>query len=603
VKATFAALVAAALAVAGPPTARAETFCVGTEVSGCEARSTVRAAFDAAAASDGSDTILIGRRTETGTFADQAGEPVHVVGAGRAATVLSGSLDLAQAGSSVAALTARAPVALSGAGGDLRLEGAVRLRDRATLVSSSVSGSVTTAGDVRMESVAIAGAGVDVGSGQLVGRHLTVYGSAAAGVRIAAAASARVSDSIVWGFARGFAGSAAVTTSDYPEGAGAVDPAFAAPPGDLRLRADSALVDAGDPAPLARAEPHEDALGDVRAVDGNGDGTARRDIGALERRPPAPPSADGNRLANPGAEQGPAANGDAAGPRPPAWGRTGGFTSVRYGAVGAGNAPFLSLSAAEALGAGDAFFAAGPAGAASLTQVVDVSTAAPEIDGGAGAVSLSALLGGYRESPDAATVAAEFRDPFGERIGALALDTITPAERANATMLAARAADGVIPPLTRTIAVTVRAGAPGGSYNDAYADDLALIPRIGALPGMPPNGHPARAKPYTGVVVTSRRVLVDRRGRAGVRLACASRTVGRCRGVITLTRSRSAVIGSKRFTVRRGRVARVRVRLPRSVRRVLRKEKRLKGHAYAASRDGQGLTRTTIAPVRLVRRR
>jgi hypothetical protein len=602
VRTLCAGLVAVAVTAVGSGTAVAETFCVEVEVAGCQARSTVNAAFDAAAANAGTDTIVIGRRTETGSFADAAGEAVHVVGSGRAGTVLTGSLSLTQAGSSAAALTVRSgPVTLAGTAGDVRLEGAVRLRTGAAVLSSTVAGSVATAGEVRLESVAITGSGVDVGTGLLIGRHLTVYGSGAAGVRVAAGASARVSDSIVWGFARGFAGRAAVTTSDAPELPGAVDPAFLAPPSDLRLRAESPLVDAGDPAPLGRTEPHEDAVGDVRAVDGNGDGTARRDVGALERRPPPAPATDGNRLQNPGAEQGPATHDDAAGPRPPAWERTGGFTSVRYGAIGAGNAPFPSRLAAEALGAGDAFFAAGPGGAASLTQVVDVSTSAPEIDGRRGGVRLSALLGGYRESPDAAAVAAEFRDPFGRRIGAVTLDTVTPEERAHATMLASRAAEAPIPPLTRTIAVTVRAGTPGGSYNDAYADDLALIPRIGTLPGVPPPAQPRQPRRYSGVVVIARRVPVDRRGRARVRVACPSRTVGRCRGVLTVARGRSAV-GSRRFFLWHGRTTRFRVRLTRAARRAARRGRGVRGHVLAATRDGQGLTRTSVARVRLVRR-
>jgi hypothetical protein len=69
-----------------------------------------------------------------------------------------------------------------------------------------------------------------------------------------------------------------------------VDPQFVdAPSGDLRLVGGSPLIDAGDPAALALDEPATDSGGNARVVDGNGDGTARRDIGALEyqRNPPA----------------------------------------------------------------------------------------------------------------------------------------------------------------------------------------------------------------------------------------------------------------------------------------------------------------------------
>jgi hypothetical protein len=60
------------------------------------------------------------------------------------------------------------------------------------------------------------------------------------------------------------------------------DPAL----GQVRLRYDSALVDAGDPGGVGTAT--DDFAGDPRVVDGNGDGTVRRDIGAFEyqHRPP-----------------------------------------------------------------------------------------------------------------------------------------------------------------------------------------------------------------------------------------------------------------------------------------------------------------------------
>jgi serine protease len=59
-----------------------------------------------------------------------------------------------------------------------------------------------------------------------------------------------------------------------------VDPAFGDPSsGDYRLLPTSPLVDAGDP---ARAVVGVDAWGDTRAIDGDGDGTRRIDIGADE---------------------------------------------------------------------------------------------------------------------------------------------------------------------------------------------------------------------------------------------------------------------------------------------------------------------------------
>jgi hypothetical protein len=595
----LALLVAVALAPAAGE-AQAATFCVGTTVPGCVDQPSLAAAVEAAADEPGFDTIRLGRRTEDADVTDAAGEPVRVVGAGRRATEITGRIDLGEDRSSVFALTVREPtgtaLAVRGDATDLQVVGRVRLRDGSALRSSSIEGGLVAAGRVRMHSVLLSGPGLDVESGTLIAAHLTVFGTGATGLRVASGAQANVANSLVWGFRAGISGTATTTHSHLPESG--VDPAFVAAPGDLRLRADSPLVDAGDPRPLDADEPESDALGAVRAIDGDGDGTARRDVGALERRPPAPPPTAGNLLANPGAEQGTLAEDDTASPAPPRWRRTGGFTSVRYGTV-VGLVAFPTLDAASMLGAGDAFFAGGPSGAATATQVVDVSGWAPEIDARAGvSMRLSALLGGYRLSDDRAVVSAHFRGPSGARLGGLSLDAVTAAERGNATMLMARLASAPVPRLTRAVAVTVRSGTPGGAYNDAYVDDIALVPSVPRLPGVPPRRARAR-RPFGGVAVISRRVRVAR-GRARVRIACPTASVRRCAGVVTLTRRRLVILGSRRVSLRPGESQRVRIPLSRRERRTLRRPQR--GHVYSAVRDAQGLTRAVTAPVRIVRR-
>jgi hypothetical protein len=580
--------------------ADAATFCVQATAPGCDDRATVAAALAAAAASPGLDTVRIGRLTEAGAFADAGGEPVRIVGAGRGATALDGSVDLDEPGSAIAGLTIRGPgttaLRLRGAGDDLAVAGSVRLRDGSDLRSSATLGAVRTAGAAAMHSVLVIGAGIDVMTGSLTARNLTVYGSGPAGVRVAGAASASVGDSVVWGFARGFSGNFAAPRSVYPPTA--VDPGFVAPPGDLSLRSDSPLVDAGDPTPLAATEPQADALGAPRAMDGDRDGTAQRDVGALERRPPRTPSLHGNLLHNPGAEQGEAAVDDRASPAPPHWDRTGAFTSVRYGTV-SGAFAFPSLTAAALLRGGDAFFAGGPGGAATLRQVVDVARFAPEIDARAGSVRLSALLGGFRASEDHAVVTAAFLGPFGRQRGHVTLASVSAAERGFETMLTARVARRGLPRLTRGIAVTVRAPAPGGGYNDAYVDDVALVPRLGGLRGLPKARRHAR-RGFAGAAVISRRVPVDRRRRARVRIACPSATVGECGGLVTVARSQTVILGAHRLTLRPGEIRRVGVLLTRRERRGL--DRITPGHVYLASRDAQGLTRTLTAPVRIVRR-
>jgi hypothetical protein len=334
-------------------------------------------------------------------------------------------------------------------------------------------------------------------------------------------------------------------------------------------------------------------------MDGDGDGVARRDIGALERRPHSPPSTAGNLIANPGAEQGTAATDDRASPAPPHWTRTGAFTSVRYGTV-AGAFPFPSLAAAVAVRGGHTFFTAGPGGAAALRQVIDVSRWAPEIDARSGAaVTLSALLGGFRASDDHATVTAHFRGPFGSRRGSLSLGAVSALQRGNATMLALRAARRVLPRLTRSVVISVRAGTPGGSYNDAYVDNVALVPRIAPLRGLR-RAHRTGKREFAGAAVLSPRVRVDRRRRARVRLGCPSATAGSCGGVVTLARGHTVILGARRVALRPGEIRRLRLALSRRELRAL--GARTPGLVYVAVRDAQGLTRTVTARVRILRR-
>jgi hypothetical protein len=578
--------VAAALVLAAP--AQAADYCVAIGAPDCDERASVADALDAAADEPGTDTIRIGPHTEAGSFSDRGGEAVRIVGSGRGATVLAGRVDLGEDASAIAAVTVResdeTALALRGVGEDVGVVGDVRLRDGAALRSSGVAGTVTAAGAVAMHSVVADG--IEVESGALSARNVTVR----AGVTTTRGARIALVDSVVLG---SLLGTFTLTRSLVPGGA---DPRLGP---DLVPRASSPAVDAGDPEPLTATEPQQDTRGAVRAMDGNRDGTARRDIGAFERRPPAPPTTAGNLLANARAEQGEAATDDRASPPPPRWTRTGAFTSVRYGTV-SGEFAFPSLDAAVTVRGGRAFFAAGPGRAASLRQVVDVARWAPEIDTRSGArLRLSALLGGFRASEDHAVVTARFLDAFGRSLGLMTLDTVTAAERGNATMLTPRLRRALVPRLTRKVAVYIRAGAPGGSYNDAYVDDVALVPQITPLRGLlRPRVRAPRA--FAGAAVLSPRVRVDRRRRARVRVGCPSATFGSCSGVVTLTRRRSVILGARRVALRPGQIRRLRIQLSRRERRRL--GRRTAGHVYVAVRDRQGLTRTVTAPVRIVPR-
>jgi hypothetical protein len=408
---------------------------------------------------------------------------------------------------------------------------------------------------------------------------------------------ARVRDSILWGPpGTGFAGPGTVVTShsDYRAVAGhapgagdrEVEPGFA--PGSARLAAGSPLIDAGSPGVLAGTEWPEDRSGLPRIADGDGDGLAARDLGAYELAPPAVPLPPGNLLGDPGAEHG------------GSWSLSGSFARERYGAF-----PFPSRAAGAALGAGNAFFAGGPGKAGSASQTVDVTRLAPEIDLAKATATLSGLLGGFRTDADSGSLRAVFLDPAGDPIGETALGTPAAAERANATTLLPRSRTVAIPPLARSVEVTLAASLATGSYADAYFDNVAVT--VAAPGAPPPRGPGAPAKPFAGVRVLTARATPDRKGRVGLRLACTDATVGGCSGAVTLAAplrrgTKPVRVGVARIALAPGRVRRVRVQLTRAARRAVRERRRIRMTAYLAARDRQGLTRTSAVPV-LVKRR
>jgi hypothetical protein len=484
----------------------------------------------------------------------------------------------------------------------------VRLLEGGRLRSASVRGrgtAIGVEGDAAIDSVeirALSGDGIRAACAAVTARHVTLVGVAAeTGVAASCGqpgrqASVGLRNSVVSGEFDDAVGAGVETAFSQTDPD--ADPGFVSAT-DLRLADDSPLRDAGDPAPLADAEWHEDAGGLARVADGDGDGLVRRDIGAHERPAAAVAVPGANVLANPGAEDG--SNG---------W--SGGLVAERYGTF-----PFASAETGLALGAGARFFAGGLAEDVTSRQVVDLSAMAPEIDAGGAVAVLSALLGGYRADQDEATVTATFRNPHGESVGTLSIGPVTAAERGHGITLLPRRASGTIPPLSRMVDVAMRAvRRGGGAYADAYFDNVALVLDVPGLPppkggessgGQPGQPPPSGPKPFAGVAVLTASAVVDRRGRAVLRLACASATVRQCAGVVTITtvprRGRPARrLGAARFSLSPGRVVRVHVHIGREWRQKLRRRKQLKVRLYAAARDGQGVARATTSPLRLRRR-
>lgn len=205
------------------------------------------------------------------------------------------------------------------------------------------------------------------------------------------------------------------------------------------------------------------ATGHAAAAD-----TAGPEAGRVEHDPSPGPHralAAGNLLLNPGAE-------DGVGGGLPSWDTTPGFVGELYGSE---FRPGLQVS--EAIDGGAGLFAGGSeADTSSASQVVDVSSAAREIDAGAVSAHLRAYLGGIDDEGDYAQVSLAFLPADGDQpvTPPVYLGPVTAADRGFVTSLLPRSAERVVPATTRRILVTITATRFVGIYTDGYADNLSL---------------------------------------------------------------------------------------------------------------------------------
>ena len=173
--------------------AQAATYCVEVKAAGCSDRATAADAFAAARADTDRDTILLGRISEAGPFADATGRPVRVVGLGADATRLrtgtsGATLRLLDPGSSARGLQidggAAAPALQlddgAAASGSV-VEGRLRVRGG----TASLSGVLIDAPSPALEAVC------ETGSARVALEHVTVRGSGSAGVTGSCATAGR----------------------------------------------------------------------------------------------------------------------------------------------------------------------------------------------------------------------------------------------------------------------------------------------------------------------------------------------------------------------------------------------------------------------------
>jgi hypothetical protein len=126
-------------------------------------------------------------------------------------------------------------------------------------------------------------------------------------------------------------------------------------------------------------------------------------------------------------------------------------------------------------------------------------------------------------------------------------------------------------------------------------------------PGTPGSSTPSAGAGFAGVKLVSTKLAYARRY-ITLRLSCPASTTGNCTGRTKLTAhhrssgSRSATVvklGGARFQVAPGKVAKVKVRVTRAGRRLFAGTRRLRGRAASAAHDGAGLSKTTVAAVRI----
>ena len=208
-------------------------------------------------------------------------------------------------------------------------------------------------------------------------------------------------------------------------------------------------------------------------------------------RPPPPPVA-GNALSNPGAEAGTPADDDAVEPRAAAVDAA--AARSRSSATARSRASSRSRRGGWGRRSARATRSSPPARARATRPRRWSTCATPRRR------STSARAPRRSRRCSAATARARtarssrptYRGPGGDALGSLQIGPVTAADRAGATNLLPRAASGAIPPLTRSIAVTLRSVPSAGSYDDAYFDSVALVPSVaGAAPHEDP--APGRA--------------------------------------------------------------------------------------------------------------
>ena len=229
-------------------------------------------------------------------------------------------------------------------------------------------------------------------------------------------------------------------------------------------------------------------------------------LSALTVDPPAAavdPIMSPNLLVNGGAELGDPSLSGYSSVTIPGWTVTGTPTVIKYGTLrqlplglstpGPTLPAFVGFPGVsnEPPDAGTQFFGGGNVATSTISQTVNLSGAAAEIDTGGVPYDLSADLGGALIDPSAASVTVNFLNASDVPVGTGKLAPVTALDRLFQTELLPENTAGTIPVDATSAEVTVtftdRNPLPG-NYNNAYADNISLT--VGAPLSAPPPPTP-----------------------------------------------------------------------------------------------------------------
>lgn len=108
------------------------------------------------------------------------------------------------------------------------------------------------------------------------------------------------------------------------------------------------------------------------------------------------------------------------------------------------------------------------------SQVLDLSTNAADIAGGAVQYQVSAWLGGWTSQQDNALLYVSFVNASNIEVGNSILGPVTPADRNNTTGLFYRETTGLVPMDTRSVIFSLSMERVNGGDIDGYADNLSF---------------------------------------------------------------------------------------------------------------------------------